>query len=100
MSLVPWQFRGYNPGVIAIGSIVVAGACYFASLWYSAMSGSDLAQGAFLHILVPFIFAIPAWLVGNIVYFAARGRQRAGDVAFGVVLLGECLFVALSANAG
>jgi hypothetical protein len=91
------QRQGYEPGRLAKLSVVVSACAYFAYLYFGAMRGADLAQGAFLQLLVPFILAVPAWVVAHIAWFLGGRRQRIGDVGFTITMVAECAAIAVAA---
>ena len=89
------ELRGYRPGWLAKGSVLVAAGSYFVGMYYDGRRGADLSQAAFLQVLVPFLFAAPASIVGFVAYLlswrASPSRQRRiGDVSFAVTMMAEC----------
>src|SRR5689334_6602637 len=103
MPSAPGQ-RDYSPGWIAKASVVAAAALYFVGLYLEGSRGADLAQGAFLQLLVPFVVVAPAWFVGLLAYsvprrLAAARRQRVGDVAFAWVMVAVCVAWVVAAHA-
>ena len=89
----------YRPGWVAKLSVIAAAALYFVGIYLDAMEGVDVSQGAVLHLLVPFIFIIPASIVAHVAYWIGRRSQRVGDIAFSVAIVLMCIGLAASAHA-
>ena len=81
--------RPYRPGTWAKVSTLVAGAGWFLQLYFAAMRGADLAQGAFLNVFAAFLLVVIPWVVGTICYMIGRGSQRAGDIAFSAIMVAQ-----------
>ena len=91
--------RGYQPGWLAKLSVIAAAAFYFVGVYLGWVRGAELDRGACLHLAVPLVSVVPAWVVGHVASFLARRRQRAGDLAFSAAMFAISVVVAVASHA-
>ena len=87
---------GYRQGAWAKLSTLIAAFGWFVQLYFAASRGADLAQGAILNVFAALLLAVVPMVVGTICFYAGRRSQRAGDVAFAMIMIAQGLALAVT----
>ena len=87
--IATYPAMSYRPGTGAKLSTLIAATGWFAQLWFASRRGADLEQGAFLNVFAALILAVVPMVVGTVCFYIWRNSQRAGDVGFATVMVGQ-----------